>query len=163
MKKENAWEIQGVLAAVGAYLSAKLGALFPVMCLFAVMMVVDYVSGMAASRVEAIDHPNDPAYGWDSKKGMKGILKKLGYLCVIAVAMGLDYVLLMTSETFGFHMPVHVFFGLLVTVWCLLNELLSIIENAGRLGASVPEWLSKYIAVLRNKINSQGEEENTQK
>ena len=36
----------------------------------------------------------------------------------------------------------------------LLNELLSIIENAGRMGGPVPEWLRKYIAVLKDKIDS---------
>ncbi|WP_347223610.1 phage holin family protein, partial [Bacteroides congonensis] len=45
-----------------------------------------------------------------------------------------------------------------VTVWYLLNELLSIVENAGRMGAPVPDWLAKYIAMLKNKIDTQGGE-----
>ena len=49
---------------------------------------------------------------------------------------------------------VKAFLGLLVAVWYLLNELLSIIENAGRMGANVPEWLRKYIAVLKDKIDN---------
>ena len=52
-------------------------------------------------------------------------------------------------------MPVTAFFGLLVTLWYVLNELLSIIENAGRMGGWVPEWLRKYIAVLKDKIDSE--------
>ena len=51
-------------------------------------------------------------------------------------------------------MPVTAFFGLLVTLWYILNELLSVIENAGRMGGPVPEWLRKYIAVLKDKIDS---------
>ena len=50
-----------------------------------------------------------------------------------------------------------------MTVWYLLNEALSITENAGRMGAPVPEWLSKYIAVLKNKIDSKGDDNNNQK
>ena len=46
--------------------------------------------------------------------------------------------------------------SLLITVWYLLNETLSIIENAGRMGAPVPAWLMKYIAALKNKIDSSG-------
>ena len=41
-----------------------------------------------------------------------------------------------------------------MAVWYILNELLSIIENAGRMGANVPDWLCKYIAVLKDKIDS---------
>ena len=41
-----------------------------------------------------------------------------------------------------------------MAVWYLLNELLSIVENAGRMGAAVPDWLLKYIAVLKDKIDS---------
>ncbi|MEY8357315.1 phage holin family protein [Lachnospiraceae bacterium 54-53] len=154
MKKEYVFAVQGILAAIGAFLSDKLGILFPVLCILAFMMAIDNVSGMLASKTEAIDHPEEPSYGWSSKKGAKGIIKKVGYLCIIAVAMVVDYVIAEVSGTIGFDMPTNTFFGLLVTVWYVLNELLSIIENAGRMGAPVPEWLSKYIAVLKNKIDN---------
>ena len=89
-----------------------------------------------------------------AKKGAKGIIKKLGYMCAIAVAMVVDYVIMMVAEKFGWQVPIKVFFGLAVTVWYLLNELLSIIENVGRMGADVPIWLQNYIAVLRDKIDT---------
>lgn len=154
MKKEYVIAVQGALAAAGAFLSDKLGILFPVLCVLMGMMVVDYVTGMLASKTEALDHPGDSAYGWNSKKGAKGIIKKVGYLCVICVAIVVDYIIAKVSGQLGFTMPTSAFFGLLVAVWYLLNELLSIIENSGRMGAAVPEWLLKYIAVLRDKIDS---------
>lgn len=154
MKKEYVIAIQGALAAAGAFLSNRLGILFPVLCMLMGMMVVDYITGMLASKAEAIDHPGDENYGWSSKKGAKGIIKKVAYVCVIAVALVLDYVIASVSGHLGFKMPSSAFFGLLVTVWYLLNELLSIIENAGRMGAPVPEWLLTCIAVLKDKIDS---------
>lgn len=157
MKKEYAVLLQGALAAAGAFLSDKFGILFPVFCLLLGMMVLDYVTGMWASRIEAIEHPNDPDYGWTSKKGAKGIAKKVGYLSAIAVALVVDYVILNVSGAIGIDIPVSAFFGLLVAIWYLLNELLSITENAGRMGADVPEWLRKYIAVLRDTIDKKAE------
>lgn len=154
MKKEYVIAVQGAVAAVGAWLSNRLGILYPVLCVLMAMMMVDYITGMLASKSEAIDHPDDPEYGWSSKKGAKGIIKKVGYLCVIAAAMVVDYVIATVSGQIGFSMPASAFFGLLVAVWYLLNELLSIIENAGRMGAAVPEWLLKYIAVLKDKIDT---------
>jgi len=116
---------------------------------------VDYITGMIASKTEVIDHPSDVSYGWNSKKGTKGIIKKVDYLCVIAVAIVVDYVIVTFSGKLGFQMPGTAFFGLLVTTWYLLNERLFIIENAGRMGANVPKWLRKYIAVLRDKIENE--------
>jgi toxin secretion/phage lysis holin len=157
MKKEIAIMIQTTLAGVGAFLSAKLGILFPVLCILAVMMFIDYISGMLASQVESLDHPDDKNYGWNSKKGAKGIIKKFGYISTIAVAMVIDYVIVSVSAKLNIKMPATALFGLLVTVWYILNESLSIIENAGRMGAPVPEWLRKYIAVLKDKIDKQVE------
>lgn len=147
--------LTGVTTGIAAWFSAKLGILFPALMILMVMMVIDYISGMAASKYESLSHPGDSSYGWSSKKGAKGIIKKVGYMCVIAVAMVVDYIILRLTAEAGLQINAKAFFGLLVTVWYLLNELLSIIENAGRMGAPVPEWLTKYIAVLKNKIDSE--------
>ena len=68
----------------------------------------------------------------------------------------MDYVIIQTSGVLGFNLP-NTMLSLLVTVWYMLNEALSITENAGRMGAPVPEWLMKYIAALKNKIDSSRE------
>lgn len=152
--------IQLLATGVVAYLSHKLGVTFYLLGLLLVLMVIDYVSGMAASAVEAIDHPHDKRYGWSSKKGAKGIAKKVAYLCVIAVSMVIDYIVIRTSGVLGVALP-NTMLSLLVSVWYLLNEALSIIENAGRIGAPVPNWLMKYIAALKDKIDShEGENDN---
>lgn len=160
--KNILYTVQAVASAVVAWLLARMGLLFYAVCILAGAMVLDYLTGMLAAKREAIEHPDDPSYGWCSKKGAEGIIKKVGYLCIIAVAMIVDYVILNVAAQIGVTIQVKAFFGLLVAVWYILNELLSIIENAGRMGAPVPEWLSKYIAVLKNKIDDQGGENNGQ-
>lgn len=150
--------IQVFLSGALAYISARLGILFPVLLLLMGMMAADYITGMMAGKVEAAAHPDDPSYGWNSKKGAVGIIKKVGYLCVIAVALTADYVILNAASSLGFAVQKTAVFGLMVTVWYLLNEMLSVIENAGRMGAPVPAWLADYIAVLKHKV-----EENKQK
>lgn len=147
---------QLILAGIIAWLSNKLGILFPLLGILCIFMAVDYITGMLASKSESLDHPGDPAYGWNSKKGAKGILKKVAHMCVIAAAIALDYLIVMLAGRIGLDVHSSVFFGLLVTCWYILNELLSIIENAGRMGADVPEWLLRYIAVLKDKIDKEG-------
>lgn len=152
--------IVGVVSLIGAWLFNRIGILLYVILILAVMMFLDYLTGMLASKREALDHPDDPAYGWNSAKGAIGIIKKVGYLCVIVVAMVADYIILQAAAEMGWQINVKAIFGLMVAVWYLLNELLSIIENASRMGAPVPEWLAKYISVLKNKIESKGEGSN---
>lgn len=160
MNRSTCMSIQILATGMVAYLSHKLGVTFYLLGLLLVLMVIDYVSGMAASAVEAIDHPDDKQYGWSSKKGAKGIAKKVAYLCVIAVSMVIDYIVIRTSGVLGVALP-NTMLSLLVSVWYLLNEALSIIENAGRIGAPVPNWLMKYIAALKDKIDShEGENDN---
>ncbi len=150
--------LQAFATGLAAYFSEKLGVTFYLLGLLLCLMVIDYMSGMAASGVEALDHPDDPHYGWSSKKGAKGIAKKVGYLFVIAVTMVIDYVIVHTTDVLGWGLP-STMLSLLVTVWYLLNEALSITENAGRMGAPVPGWLMKYIAALKNKIDKREEGE----
>ena len=156
MNRSTCMSIQIFVTALIAYLSQKLGVTFYLLGILLCLMVIDYLSGMAASAVEALDHPHDKSYGWSSRKGAKGIAKKVAYLFVIAVAMVIDYIIIQTSDVLGFTLP-NTILSLLVTVWYLLNEALSITENAGRMGAPVPGWLMKYIAALKSKIDSRGE------
>lgn len=54
---------KGALSAIVAAVSAKLGVLFYVLVLLSVLMIVDFMAGMAASRKESLDHPGDKKGG----------------------------------------------------------------------------------------------------
>ena len=83
--KETCIFIQALITGVFAMLYEKLGIFLPLMSIFMALMVMDYLSGMLASKHEAIEHPGDPAYGWNSKKGVNGIIKKVGYILSIDI------------------------------------------------------------------------------
>ena len=151
--------LQIIFAGAIAWVSDRLGILFPLLCVLCALMTADYFTGMAASKAEALDHPGDKKYGWDSKKGARGILKKVGYMAVIAAAISLDYMTLTMASQMGLDVQKSVFFGILVTAWYILNEALSIIENAGRMGSDVPDWLARCIAALKDKIDDKGNED----
>ena len=155
MEKARAYcmAIQTVFAGAVTWISSRLGILFPMIVIFVVMMVIDFISGYLASMKEAIEHPEDPNYGWSSKKGRLGIYKKVGYMCSVSVGMIIDVLIHTYGEYLGFDMKNAALFSLLVLSWYILNEALSIIENVGRMGAPVPDWLKRYIAVLKNKVD----------
>ena len=59
MNRGTCTTIQLIATGVIAFLSEKLGITFYLLGLLVFLMVVDYISGMIASMVEAIDHPGD--------------------------------------------------------------------------------------------------------
>lgn len=70
--KETVYTISGIISAAIAYVAGKMGILMPLISLLAVMMIIDYGTGMMAAKTEAVEHPGDPAFGWSSKKRLPG-------------------------------------------------------------------------------------------
>lgn len=143
--------ITEALASINTLFNNKI--LYPTLMILLFLMIVDYLSGMWASKKEALEHSNDPNYGWSSKKSAIGIYKKIGYIISICVAVSTDYIITKYFQELNYTYQYDTAFGTLVAIWYVLNELLSIIENAGRMGAPLPEFLKKVISQLRNNID----------
>ena len=48
-------------------------------------------------------------------------------------------------------------FGLIVTVWLIINELISILENLARIDVPIPAFLTKIIEKLKTTIEDKNE------
>lgn len=133
---------------VGA-MRGKLGALAPLILALLIFNIADWITGSAASAVEG--------KGISSDAGRRGIVKKVGYWIEIGVCLVVDMLLVYALPELSIGATVATFTHPIVTpmvaVWLDLNEILSVIENLGRMGAPVPEWLSKFITVLKNKVD----------
>ena len=146
---ENGWKIliAALLAALGAYLQ-QLAA--PMIVLLAVM-VLDYISGI----ISAFKNKQ-----LDSRIGLLGILKKVGYLLIVAVGMVLDYLIHMLGGEFGLSLEGTYFVGLVVIIWLIINECISILENTAEMGAPVPPFVGELLNRLkRHTEDIAGEEE----
>ena len=95
------------------------------------MVVIDYGTGMVAGYTEGT---------LSSKVGFKGIVRKVMIFVMVALAHLVDSALgtknMFRDATIVFYMA---------------NELLSIFENAGRMGVPVPERLTQAVEVLKGK------------
>ena len=146
--------INGLKAAVAA-LCAALTALWGwfgwVVVAWIVCMIIDYATGSAAAL---------RAGEWSSKSARDGIWHKLGSVVAVIVAAILDTVLgHLLANLPGVELPFTytVLLCPLVVIWYILTEAGSIIENAGALGAPIPAWLTKMIAVLESKVDDAGD------
>lgn len=144
--------IKEIITLVGALVGAELKIISPAILLLAFLMVTDYVSGMLTSKKEALEHPHNKRYGWSSKKSIIGIYKKIGYILTILVAISTDYLVYTLLGKMGIEYQTKTIFGLLVTVWFVINELLSILENAGRMGVVLPKLLKNILSELQKDI-----------
>lgn len=152
-KKQYLRVIKSVVTLISAYIGSIFEIISPAIVLLMFLMIVDYISGMLASKKEAIEHPNSKKYGWNSKKSIIGIYKKIGYVLTVLVAIITDYVIYELLRKMGIEYQVKTLFGFLVTIWFIINELLSILENAGRMGAMLPKRLRNMLSELKKDID----------
>ena len=101
------------------------------------LMICDYISGIACAFI---------THTLCSKTGIKGIVKKLCYLLAVAAAMGVDWVI--SSVDTGIENTCAV--AVLVTVWLIINEIISILENLKKTGIPLPKFLYKLIDKIKN-------------
>ena len=116
-----------------------------------VSMALDYVSGsMAAVR----------SHEWSSDKARAGLFHKLGMLLAVIVAILLDLLIgvILRGTKIVLPFKYDVLVSALVLCWYTLTELGSILENAVKLGAPVPEWLKKVLKVGQDAIDDAGDD-----
>ena len=111
-------------------------------------MLLDYATGSAAAL---------RAGTWSSRAAREGLWHKAGSVAGVLVAARLDFALrVLLGRVAGLGIDYHVLLCPLVTAWYLLTELGSIAENAGALGAPMPQFLMRAIAALRAGISDRG-------
>lgn len=145
---EKTTYLKTLVASIGAFLSLKLGILLPVLGLLSLAMVTDYITGIldAKSRGEI-----------NSRTGMWGIVKKLLYGVEVAVAMVVDWTIINVAGQLNIDINIGTFFGLLVAIWLIFNEIISILENLTRLGTPMPGFLVKFVSTFKVVVESNGD------
>lgn len=107
----------------------------------AAVMAIDYITGMiSAWHLSKLS----------SQKGLFGIVKKICYLFAIAAAMGIDWLIYSGMGQIGIRLNYTVFFGVLVTIWFIINEIISILENLVKIGIPLPKFLVSVIKHLKD-------------
>ena len=133
--------------AVGA-LAAYFNVLLLPLCVLAAVMLIDYITGIAAAGYTG---------QLSSRTGVRGIVKKAGYLALVAVGMVVDYLISSALLTIGIHIQINYCFGMILTIWLIINELISILENLGELHIPLPGFLVNMIKTLKGRVEETAE------
>ena len=138
----------GVLATIGitfGWVCNALGGADGVLMALMILMLIDYSSGMFVALVFK-KSPKTSSGAASSNAGFKGICKKIMMLLIVLLAyrmdilLGMDYIRSATIMAF------------------LVNEGVSITENAGLMGVPVPLPLKNAIDLLSAKEDKKKEE-----
>lgn len=133
-----------IIAGVYAYFEI---IAIPVIVLIAVM-VIDYITGLInASKTTGIS----------SRIGIFGIVKKCCYIALVGVGATVDYIISMGLLQIGSENNFTLSFGLLVSIWLIINELISILENLSKIGVPMPSFLMKLVKRLKNTVESEAD------
>ena len=148
---ENVTRFKAALAAVLAAMTALWGWFGWLLLAWGACMAIDYLTGYSAALKTG---------EWSSDIAREGLWHKAGCIFAVLVAGILDAVVgYLLGNIHGLALPFEytVIICPLVVTWYLLMELGSILENVGKMGAPLPQFLKKMIAVLKATVDTAGE------
>lgn len=140
--------IKALIAVVCGGLSSYFGVIgVPLVVLFAAMCI-DYLTGMTKAWITG---------ELSSRVGVLGIVKKVSYLTAVCVAGIIDWLLISGLKQVGISIGISYFMGLMVTIWFIVNECISVLENLSKLGVPMPEFLASMIHRLKVVVDEKGD------
>lgn len=149
---ENIIAAKAAVTAFFGAMTAFLGWRTIMVLVWIVLMALDYISGTVAARQTG---------NWKSETARKGIWHKGGMVLIVLVCAITDVVMItvcrsLPNDVLAIDWPVVIF--PMVTIWYILTEIGSIIENAIAMGAPVPSWLPKIIDATRHVVDAAGDQ-----
>lgn len=130
--------ICGILGMIGGAIASAFGGWSAGLTTLLIFMAIDYLSGLVVAGVFHRS-PKSEGGALESRAGWKGLVRKGMTLLIVLIGCRLDIML-----------------GIMyirdaMIIAFIINELLSIIENAGLMGVPIPDALKNAIELLKNK------------
>lgn len=131
---------------VGSYIASLFGGWDAALITLLIFLGIDYITGLV---VAGVFHKSEKTKNGalESRAGWKGLCRKGVTLLVVLVACRLDLILGST------------FIRDAVVIAFIVNETISIVENAGLMGVPIPKVITNAIEVLKKKADGNDKEE----
>ena len=145
---DKATELKAVVTLALSFLTGLWGYLGWAIAIFIVSMAAHYLTGSWAARASG---------EWSSAIARQGLWHKLGEIAALLVAalcdIAVEVVLHSAAAPLLGDVKYRHYLTMLVAIWYTFTELGSIVENALKLGAPVPDWLRRGIALLKDRTD----------
>ena len=139
-------KIKITLSGLLAVITAKLGTLALPVYILVFLNTADYFTGIAAAyyKGEKVS----------SRKGFRGIAKKVCMWLLIAVGVVIDKVVVYAAAVAQIKISLTFAVGCFVAIWLICNEIISILENVTDIGVCVPEFLQNVVKKIKEKLKT---------
>lgn len=134
-----------VLGVFGSAIASAFGGWDAAIITLIIFMAMDYSTGLIVAGVFHVSKKTTNGT-LSSGEGWKGLCRKGVTLLIVLIAVRLD--LIMGST----------FIRDAVVIAFIVNETLSIIENAGLMGVPIPKVITQAIEVLKRKVDGETEQ-----
>lgn len=138
-------KIKVSVSALLAVITAKLGLLAVPVYILVFLNIADYSTGIAAAYYKGEKVC--------SRKGFRGIAKKICMWLLVAIGVVIDKLLTYTATFANIDVPTSFAIGCLAAVWLICNEVISLLENISAIGVCVPDFLQNTVKKIKEKIN----------
>lgn len=129
-------------------LSAIFGEFWLLFLAFLLLNIADYITGVLKARFTHTENSN---------KGLHGIVKKVGYWLVIAIAFFIALCFEGMGGMIGVNLAFVELLGWFTLATFIINEIRSILENLVKLDVDVPVFLIKGLEVASELVKSKTE------
>lgn len=123
---------------IGTFIASLFGGWTTSLTTLCIFMLIDFITGIVVAGVFHTS-PKSKNGGLESKSGFKGLCRKCLILAFVIIGYRLDLALGSTYIKDG------------VCIAFIVNEVISIIENAGLMGVPLPKVITNAIELLNNK------------
>ena len=131
-----------VIGAVTAAIAAAFGGWSSAMTTLVILMAADYITGLIVAALFKAS-PKTETGGLSSEAGWQGLVKKCVVLLFVYVGSRLDLVMGTTYLKDA------------ICIAYIVNELISLVENAGLMGVPVPAPIMSAIDALKKRGNAE--------
>lgn len=129
----------GIASVVLGYLYDSLNVLLVVL---AMLMIVDYLTGMIAAFKTKT---------FNADVGRWGAVKKLCFAFLVLMGFLIDFVILYLSKQAGIELSFKALFGIAVTAYLIGTEGFSACQNLIVIGIPVPEFLLSAFGLIKDQ------------
>lgn len=131
-----------IIGAVGGLVTTVLGGWNESLTTLLIFMLIDYMTGLIVAGVFHKSQKTETG-ALESRAGFKGLCRKCSILLFVLIGHRLDLVMGTTYIRDA------------VCIAFIVNELISVVENAGLMGIPIPSVITKAIDVLKSKADAE--------
>lgn len=137
-------KLKAIVTAVWSIILSALGILAIPVLLLITCNLIDYFTGIAASKFRKQQI--------DSYKGIRGIAKKICMWLLVGVGIIVDQLLSYSAGVIGITLPFTFLVACVVAIWLICNEIISILENINDIGVTLPPFLQPIVKNLKSQV-----------